>query len=721
MEAFGSLVIASARAASVPAGGALAMDRDRFADRVGEHLAAEPRIEIRRGEVTALPEGEAVLATGPLTSPAMAAALRGLLGDDYLYFYDAIAPIVEADSLDYGPLFWQSRYGKGDGDDYLNVPLDREGYLAFHRLLTEAEVLPLHDFEKEMFFEGCLPIEELARRGVDTLRFGCMKPVGLTGPDGRRPYAVVQLRREDLAKSQLNMVGFQSRMKWPEQRRVFATLPGFAAAEFARLGQIHRNTFVNAPTHLDAFYRVKERPALRLAGQITGVEGYLESAATGLAIALYVALERAGAAPRAAAAGDRARRPRPPPDGVRPAPLPAGQHQLRPVPGPRAAGAQGRAPRRLRRARPPCARRLGGRAPPGDRRRPLSPPPACRDRRPAPASGRLTRRSRAAVRRLVDRFLEHLAEERNYSPHTVRAYRGDLDRFVAFLAEDFLAKPAAEIRPADVEPLAVRSFLAALHRDGSGRRSQGRALSAVRSLFRFACREGIVAANPAAGVPTPKAPRELPRHLRPGEVEDLVEAPGEEARDDAASALRDRALLELLYATGLRVSEAVSLDWRDLDLAARVLRVVGKGGKERMVPFGRQAAAALTAWLGAWDEVRARDEAADPEAEPVFLHHRGGRLSDRSVRRVLDRYVDRAALAAGVHPHTLRHTFATHLLGGRRRPARHPGAARPQLAGDDAALHARRDRAPAPACTGRRTRGRRRAAERPAGGSSIGV
>jgi len=271
------------------------------------------------------------------------------------------------------------------------------------------------------------------------------------------------------------------------------------------------------------------------------------------------------------------------------------------------------------------------------------------------------------VRRLVDRFLEHLGEERNYSPHTLRAYRGDLDRFVAFLAEDFLDRPAAAIRPADVDPLAVRSFLAALHRDGSGRRSQGRALSAVRSLFRFACREGVLAANPAAGVPTPKTSRELPRHLRPGEIEDLVEAPAGDERVDAALPLRDRALLELLYATGLRVSELVSLDWRDLDLSARVLRVIGKGGKERMVPFGRQAAAALGEWLGAWDEVRGREDSTrrgDAEEEPVFLHHRGGRLSDRSVRRVLDRYVDRTALAAGVHPHTLRHTFATHLLEG---------------------------------------------------------
>ena len=266
------------------------------------------------------------------------------------------------------------------------------------------------------------------------------------------------------------------------------------------------------------------------------------------------------------------------------------------------------------------------------------------------------------MRRLIERYLEHLADERNYSPHTLRAYRGDLERLHRFLA-DFLGRPAAEVAPRDVDPLAVRSFLAALYRDGVGRKSQGRALSAVRSLFRFAAREGAVAANPAAGVPTPRAPRTLPRHLRPGEVEGLLEAPAGDERDDAALPLRDQAILETLYATGLRVGELVSLDWRDLDLAARVLRVVGKGGKERMVPFGRQAQAALRAWLAVWEEVRRRGDGGDDE-EPVFLNHRGGRLSDRSVRRVVDRYVDRAALAAGVHPHTLRHTFATHLLEG---------------------------------------------------------
>ncbi len=313
MEAFGSLIIGSARAAAVPAGGALAVDRERFAAGVTSRLAGLPNLEIRRGEVTELPaaspspspsiaKGEAgggsvdgpdvVIATGPLTSEALAARLGEILGSEWLYFYDSIAPIVDAESLDQGKLFAQSRYGKGDGDDYLNAPMDREQYLAFHQAVTEAEVLPLHGFEKALFFEGCLPIEELARRGVDTLRYGPMKPVGLTAPDGRRPYAVVQLRQENLAKSHYNLVGFQSRMKWPEQRRVFATIPGLENAEIVRFGQIHRNTFVNSPTHLDKLYRIRAAPRVRLAGQLTGVEGYLESAATGLAIALYLTLER---------------------------------------------------------------------------------------------------------------------------------------------------------------------------------------------------------------------------------------------------------------------------------------------------------------------------------------------------------------------------------------------------------------------------------------------
>ena len=268
--------------------------------------------------------------------------------------------------------------------------------------------------------------------------------------------------------------------------------------------------------------------------------------------------------------------------------------------------------------------------------------------------------------RQIRRWLEHLEDERGLSHHTLTAYRRDLTRFHEFLCADFLGRPATEVAPRDVDTLAVRSFLAGLHRQGLGRRSQGRALSAVRSFFRWAYRRDEVEANPAEPVRTPKHEKRLPRHLRPGEIETLLEAP---EGDDPLSR-RDRALLELLYATGLRVGELVSLDWRDVDLSARTLRVVGKGSKERMVPFGRPAVGALRDWLDVWEELR-RQAGADPRNdrgddepgdEPVWLNFRGGRLSARSVARILDKHVERAALASGVHPHTLRHTFATHLL-----------------------------------------------------------
>jgi methylenetetrahydrofolate--tRNA-(uracil-5-)-methyltransferase len=294
MEAFGSLIIGAARQAAVPAGSALAVDRDNFAAHVTTALEALPELTIERHEVLDLPAGDVVVATGPLTSEAMSKVLLDLLGDEYLYFYDAIAPIVDAESLDMDKLFAASRYGKGGGADYLNSPLNKEEYLNFYEALMSAEVVAPHGFEKKLFFEGCLPVEEIARRGVDTLRFGPMKPVGLTAPDGTRPYAVVQLRQENLAKSHYNLVGFQSRMTWGEQKRVLRLIPGLEKVRFERLGQIHRNTFINAPTHLDKHYRLKSTPRVRMAGQITGVEGYLESAASGLAVALYLDLERRG-------------------------------------------------------------------------------------------------------------------------------------------------------------------------------------------------------------------------------------------------------------------------------------------------------------------------------------------------------------------------------------------------------------------------------------------
>jgi integrase/recombinase XerC len=261
------------------------------------------------------------------------------------------------------------------------------------------------------------------------------------------------------------------------------------------------------------------------------------------------------------------------------------------------------------------------------------------------------------LRALIDRYLEHLEDERLLSVHTLRAYGSDLERFLEFLGRDFLNTECRRIRPQDADSLAVRSFIAALARQGVGKRSQARSLSALRGLFRFACREGTLESNPATSVRSPKQPSRLPRHLRPGEIETLLDA----ARGDEPLRRRDLALLELLYASGLRVGELVGLDWGDLDLDARTVRVLGKGGKERMVPFGKPAALALRRWLAVWEKIR---QVTSSIEEPVFLNFRGGRLSARSVRRILDRYVESAALAAGIHPHTLRHTFATHLLEG---------------------------------------------------------
>jgi methylenetetrahydrofolate--tRNA-(uracil-5-)-methyltransferase len=282
-----SLLIRVADEVRVPAGHALAVDRDRFAQRVTDEIAREPRIELVREEVRALPEdGITIVATGPLTSGSLSASVAKFTGAENLYFYDAISPIVDATTLDESRLFRASRYGKG-GDDYLNAPLSEEEYLRFYQALISAESVPLHECEKAMYFEGCLPLEELARRGVDTLRFGPMKPVGLMDPEtGRRAYAVVQLRLENLMADSYNLVGFQNHLKFPEQKRVFRLIPGLENAEFLRFGQIHRNTFIQSPRLLEPTLQAKARPDLFFAGQICGVEGYVESIATGLLAAI---------------------------------------------------------------------------------------------------------------------------------------------------------------------------------------------------------------------------------------------------------------------------------------------------------------------------------------------------------------------------------------------------------------------------------------------------
>lgn len=293
-----SLIIRAAHATAVPAGKALAVDRNAFSRVIEESLGQHPGFELVRGEITDIPEsGTVIVATGPLTSDVFAAKIAALTGDEYLYFYDAISPIVEGDTIDRSLVFAASRYGHGEAD-YLNCPMDRKTYEDFWKAVTEGEEVPLHSFENFKCFEGCLPIEVIARRGRETLAHGPMKPVGLVDPrTGLQPHAVVQLRHEDKEGILFNIVGFQTKLTWPEQRRIFRMIPGLEHAEFARYGSVHRNTFINAPALLSAGLQLKSEPRLFFAGQITGVEGYVESAAMGLLAGLNASLFTIGRTP----------------------------------------------------------------------------------------------------------------------------------------------------------------------------------------------------------------------------------------------------------------------------------------------------------------------------------------------------------------------------------------------------------------------------------------
>ena len=296
MELLGSLVMGAARRAALPAGDALAVDRVAFTTHIAEAIASCPTITVERCEAKEIPGGAVILATGPLTSPALHAHLEEVLGEGSLAFFDAIAPVVAADSLRREALYWASRYGKGGGADYLNAPLSRTEYERFVTALLAAPRVASSDADRDIcYFEGCLPIEVMAERGPDTLRWGPMKPVGLPDPrTGQIPYAVVQLRRDDLAAEHFNLVGFQTRMTFAAQREVFRLIPGLEHARFVRLGTVHRNTFLCAPRHLDGELRLRRRPQVRLAGQLAGVEGYVESAATGLLAGLFAAAELRG-------------------------------------------------------------------------------------------------------------------------------------------------------------------------------------------------------------------------------------------------------------------------------------------------------------------------------------------------------------------------------------------------------------------------------------------
>ncbi|WP_170834496.1 methylenetetrahydrofolate--tRNA-(uracil(54)-C(5))-methyltransferase (FADH(2)-oxidizing) TrmFO [Magnetospirillum fulvum] len=298
MRRAGSLILSAADACKVPAGGALAVDREAFSAHVQAALEAHPNVTIRREEIAGLPPAEwerVIVATGPLTSAPLAEALAALTGEDSLSFFDAIAPIVVRDSIDFSKAWFQSRYDKGDGSDYINCPLSREQYDSFIDGLLAGDTVPFRDWEKDTpYFEGCLPIEVMASRGRGTLAFGPMKPVGLTDPNGPKPFAVVQLRQDNALATLYNMVGFQTKLRHGEQVRLFRTIPGLENAEFARLGGLHRNTFVNGPRVLTRDLTLKAEPRLRLAGQITGCEGYVESAAIGLLAGCFTAAEARG-------------------------------------------------------------------------------------------------------------------------------------------------------------------------------------------------------------------------------------------------------------------------------------------------------------------------------------------------------------------------------------------------------------------------------------------
>ncbi|EUJ17258.1 FADH(2)-oxidizing methylenetetrahydrofolate--tRNA-(uracil(54)-C(5))-methyltransferase TrmFO [Listeria aquatica] len=310
MRMLDSIIIKAADRASVPAGGALAVDRHEFSGYVTEQVKNHPLVTVFNEEVTAIPEGPTIIATGPLTSEALAEEIRKVTGEDYLYFYDAAAPIIEKDSIDMEKVYLKSRYDKGEAA-YLNCPMTQEEFTAFYEALISAETAELKSFEKEVFFEGCMPIEVMAKRGIKTMLFGPLKPVGLEDPKtGKRPYAVLQLRQDDAAGTLYNMVGFQTHLKWGEQKRVFQMIPGLENAEIIRYGVMHRNTFINSPKAMQSTYQLKTRKDLFFAGQMTGVEGYVESAASGLAAGInaarFVSSEEPIVFPRESAIGSMA-------------------------------------------------------------------------------------------------------------------------------------------------------------------------------------------------------------------------------------------------------------------------------------------------------------------------------------------------------------------------------------------------------------------------------
>ena len=483
--------------------------------------------------------------------------------------------------------------GVDDGrGDYLNCPLTRDEYARFYDALVHAESATVHDFDHERFFEGCLPIEVMAHRGVDTLRFGPMKPVGLLDPrTGREPYAAVQLRQDNLAGDHYSLVGFQTQIKWGDQARVLRLIPGLENAEFVRFGMVHRNTYVNGPTVLSETWQVRRRPTLFFAGQMSGVEGYVESASSGLLAGLNAAAlvngQPTSAPPRTTAIGALAYYvSHADPAHYEPSNITFGIME------PLARAPRGKMERKLA---------MSDRA--------LTDLDAM-DGVAAAADG-----ARGSVIDHLESFLQYLRLNRNLSPHTVRAYESDLTQFLETVAS------RAGVRRRDLEPAAldratIRGFLADAHAHGQSRATAARKLAAVRTFLRYLRREGVIDDDPAALIATPKRDVRMPAHLSEQEMIALLAAPA----GDQPLGRRDHAILELFYASGLRLSELAGLDIDDVNLSAKMVRVLGKGGKQRLVPFNTSTASAIRAYLtgqsGADARERSRRDRTAADADP---------------------------------------------------------------------------------------------------------
>ncbi len=538
--------------------------------------------------------------------------------------------------------------------DYLNCPFTKDEYDRFYDALVGAESATVHDFDKAKFFEGCLPIEVMAHRGRDTLRFGPMKPVGLVDPrTGRQAYAVVQLRQDNLAGDHWSLVGFQTQLKWGEQARVLRMIPGLEQAEFVRFGMVHRNTYINGPTVLQAdvadarargsvLCRAGERRRrLRRVGGLGPAGGP----------------QRRGAGP-GRAADDACRAPPPSARSPTTCRTPRRSTTSRAT-SPSASWRRSRSSDAAR----PRAPTASGRCPSGRWRTWRHLVPVMKRRQP---DGRL---HDGSLKQYIRDFVEYLRLNRNVSAHTVRAYESDLAQFLTASAAA-QQRPRPSLTPADFSPDNVRLFLGAVFRDGASRATAARKLAAVRTFARWLRREGVIEGDPAALAGTPSREQKIPVHLSIDEMARLLETP------DRGSPLgrRDQAMLELFYASGLRLSELTGLDLDDLNLSARMVRVLGKGRKERLVPMTQTAADAIRAYLpdrelivrGPRSRVRGPGAAIrrSRSEHPLFVNYRGQRLTPRSVHRLVRKYVALCSTRFGISPHALRHSFATHLLEG---------------------------------------------------------